>query len=430
VGEGTAVLAVSGGPDSLALLDLMAGSAAELGLALLVAHADHGILPNSAQIAERVRALAAERYGLPCVIGTLGLGAGASETRARSARYACLRRVQDERGARYLVTAHHADDQAETVLLRLLRGSAPAGLAGIPARGPRGLVRPLLPFSRAELRAYVVARDLPFTLDPSNADLQHTRAWVRGRLVPVLEERLGSGARTALLEVARHAGQDCRAWDHALDALPDLALRVTAERFDVARAPLARYDNVLTGRILRAVARRAGLRLGPRAARRLAEFARGAASGRRVELGERLIGEIQFDRVAVARAEPAAAAPVPVVLGAREGRAAFGDIELAWRHEPAPEHVPREGWSTWVADGDPPTVRGLAAGDRVRPLGGVGHRPVRRLLMEARIPRGARAAWPLLARGDDVLWVPGVCRAAAAVPSPGALALRIDARTR
>ncbi|MGH7645086.1 MAG: tRNA lysidine(34) synthetase TilS, partial [Gemmatimonadales bacterium] len=140
---GTAIVAVSGGPDSVALLDLL-HEAALPGIGLVVAHADHGIQPGSAAVAEQVGRLAAS-YGLPFELGRLALGPGASETVARRARYAWLRDVQRRRGVRYLVTAHHRDDQVETVLLRVLRGSGLAGLAGIPARARGGLVRPLLP---------------------------------------------------------------------------------------------------------------------------------------------------------------------------------------------------------------------------------------------------------------------------------------------
>ena len=149
---GIAVLAVSGGPDSLCLLDLLHGLAGAFGLALVVAHVDHGILPDSAAVAARVGAIAG-RYGVPAEIERVELGAGASETRARRARYAALRGVQRRVGGRYLVTAHQADDQIETVLYRLLRGSGIAGLAAIRPVGPSGLVRPLLPFRRAELEA-------------------------------------------------------------------------------------------------------------------------------------------------------------------------------------------------------------------------------------------------------------------------------------
>ena len=128
---GRAVLAVSGGPDSVALLDLMHSVAPERELALVVAHADHGIRTDSRTVGQAVGDLA-QRYGLPFELGELRLGPGATETAARRARYAWLTDVQHRHAARYVVTAHHADDQVETILLRVLKGSGPAGLAGMP----------------------------------------------------------------------------------------------------------------------------------------------------------------------------------------------------------------------------------------------------------------------------------------------------------
>ncbi|HXF96649.1 MAG TPA: tRNA lysidine(34) synthetase TilS, partial [Gemmatimonadales bacterium] len=296
---GTAVVAVSGGPDSVALLDLLAGVAPERGLRLLVAHVDHGIRSESRKVAQAVGRLA-RQYGLPFELGELRLGAGASETVARRARYDWLRWVQGRHGARYLVTAHHRDDQAETVLLRLLRGSAPAGLAGIPARGRQGLVRPLLPFTRAELRAHVEHRGLPVEDDPANRDPRHLRSWVRHRLLPVLAERLGPGVGRDLARVAREAARDRRAWDRVLELLPELAFRIGPDGFTVARPVLAGYDDAVAVAVLRAAARRVGLVLGPRRARRVAALAR-AASGRRIELGSGWVAETVFDRLAVSR---------------------------------------------------------------------------------------------------------------------------------
>ena len=152
------MVAVSGGPDSVALLDLLHTLAPDLGLSLVVAHADHGIQADSGTVGQAVAALA-RRYGLPFELGELRLGSEASETAARRARYAWLAEVQRHRAARYLVTAHHSDDQVETIVLRLLRGSGPAGLAGMPARARGGLVRPLLPFTRRDLVVAVVRGD-------------------------------------------------------------------------------------------------------------------------------------------------------------------------------------------------------------------------------------------------------------------------------
>ena len=423
-GPGTALLAVSGGGDSLALLDLMAALAPELGLALLVAHADHGIAPGSAAIAAGVERQARDRYGLETVVGELGLGAAASETRARTARYRFLRAVQAARGARYLVTAHHADDQAETVLLRVLRGSAPAGLRGIEARGPRGLVRPLLPFRHAELLAHAQAAGLGVVEDPANADPRHLRSWVRVAVLPALRARLGAEADAALAALGRHAAREVRARDAVLDVLPGLAARVVEGRFEVARSALRGYDNVLAGRILRAAAARAALPLMPRAAARLARFAATAASGRRLALGHGVVAEAAFDALVVSRPVPR---PAAVSIEAASGETTFGGFAVAWRLEPAPARVARGGWTTWLPDGGL-ALRAARAGDAVRPVGGVGRRKVSRLLMEARVPRELRERYPVVTRRGDVLWVPGVCRAAVRIPDPGTEAVRIDVR--
>jgi tRNA(Ile)-lysidine synthetase-like protein len=111
-----------------------------------------------------------------------------------------------------------------------------------------------------------------------------------------------------------------------------------------------------------------------------------------------------------------------------EGRAEWGGWEIAWHRDVAGESM-RGGLSTWVPvlSGE---VRAPERGDRILPLGGVGHRPVRRLLMEARVPRVERARYPVLVRSGQVVWLPGVCRAGVDVPEQGAAALRIDVRAR
>src|SRR5207248_3023261 len=158
---------------------------------------------DSGTVGQAVAALA-RRYGLPFELGELRLGPDATETVARRARYAWLAEVQRRRAARYLVTAHHRDDQVETVLLRLLRGSAPAGLAGMPARARGGLVRPLLAFTRDDLVEHVAARGLAVHDDPANRDPKHLRSWVRTVLLPRRARQLvrlaqrSSGRRQAL----------------------------------------------------------------------------------------------------------------------------------------------------------------------------------------------------------------------------------------
>ncbi len=422
-GPARVLLAVSGGADSIAMLDLFAVLGPDLGLEPCVVHADHGIHPDSGRVALMVADLVRDRYGLEVEVGRLSLGAGAGETRARRERYRLFREVQAARGARYLATAHHADDLAETVLMRLLRGSAPAGLAGIPARGPRGLVRPLLWARRADLAAHVRAAGLPSWDDPANADPRHTRSWLRTAVLPVLEARLGAAAVDALVGAARHARREVAAWDAALAQLPGLDVRRVSGGVSVARDALRGYDDALAGRVLRAAARRAGLAFGPAGAERLARFAKGAASGRRLALGAAVEAEASFDRLIIAR--PGAVPPAEV-LGADRGQVSFGPWRFQWTTAAAPAALERGGWTTWLTPGAL-TVRSPSPGDRLAPLGGTGRRRVARLLMEARVPRRLRTGYPVLLRDREVLWIPGVCRAGAAVPEPGSLAVRVDA---
>ena len=418
---GTALVCVSGGADSVALLDLMHEFAPSAGLSLVVAHADHQIRSDSRTVGQTVEGLA-EHYGLPFELGELGLGPDASETVARRARYRWLRDVQQRRGARYLVTAHHRDDQVETVLLRALSGTGPAGLAGIPVRGRGGLVRPLLPFTKRELAAHVAARGLPVHDDPANRDPRHARSWIRVALLPLLDARLGDALPANLLRLGRHAARERRAWDRVLDMLPDLSLRVVAGGFDVARGALARYDAALAAALLGAAARRVGLVLAGQRAQRLAAFAT-KPSGRCLELPGGWVAETAFDRLRVCRGFEQA--PEPVVAAAECGRAVFGEFVVRWEPAPAPPALERSGWTTWVG-GAGWQLRPSQAGDRVLPLGGVGHRPVRRLLMEAQVPRGERGCYPVVARGETIVWVPGICRGAADLPPPGTPAVRLD----
>jgi len=386
---------------------------------------DHGILPAGRPVGRTVKQLA-EKFGLPFEFTELSLGPDATETAARRARYAWLRAVQERRGAKYIVTAHHEDDQVETILLRGLRGSAPAGLAGIAARGRGGLVRPLLPFTRSELLAHVTERGLPVYDDPANRDPRHLRSWVRTTLLPLLTERLGPRLRRDVLAQGRHAAGDRRAWDRMLDLVPDLGLRVEGSGFTVARASVCGYDNALSVALLRAAARRVGLVLGPTRAQRIVALAH-RPSGRRLPLGDGWSAEVAFDQLRVGRdANSAVSCALERVWPTGErGTARFGEFEIAWSPASAPVQIERATWTTWL-DSAAWEVRRPARGDALVPLGGVGHRPVRRLLMEARVPRSARPRYPVVSRGATILWVPGICRSAEGVPAPGTRAVRLD----
>ncbi|MEO6040463.1 MAG: tRNA lysidine(34) synthetase TilS [Croceibacterium sp.] len=176
-------LAVSGGPDSLALM-LLAEAAIPGGFE--VATVDHGLRAEAADECAKVARICAER-AIPCEVLRVDVGQGNLQEQARLARYAALAVWARDRGLTALATGHHADDQAETLLMRLNRASGHAGLGGVRERGAvpgsdLPLVRPLLGFHRAELAVVVAAAGLEAAFDPSNADARFDRVRVRGAL--------------------------------------------------------------------------------------------------------------------------------------------------------------------------------------------------------------------------------------------------------
>lgn len=437
--QGRALVAVSGGVDSVALLGVMHELAPRFGLDLAVAHVDHGILSESADVAEAVLGLAF-RLGVPGYLRSLNLGPGTSETEARGARYEALRSMARDIGARYILTAHHADDQVETVLFRVLQGSGPAGLAGIPSLGRGGLVRPLLPFRKWELRQWVRTRweDTWVHDDETNRSPVVDRSWIRHHLLPSLRDRFGEDVEARVLAVSRQADADRAAWSSLLGALPDLEFQAWDDAVEVARAPLQKYDKELCEALLRALAREIGCVLGPARAARLREAALRAQSGRFVELGHGWVAEIAFGRLRLFRQGSKTTRGRETSPGGDGTRVEWGDEEtgtihwgrwvITWRRQPAGQ-LTRCSLTTWVVGSDA-WVRGPEPGDRLNPLGGVGRRPVSRLLMEGRVPRSKRSAFPVVGCGSDIVWLPGICRAESAAPAPGQLAVRLDASVR
>jgi tRNA(Ile)-lysidine synthase len=245
------LVAVSGGPDSVCLVESLDRLRRTLKIRLAVVHVDHGLRPGSAADARYVRAVAA-RLGLPFHLRELGLGAApagrSSEEWARRHRYKAFTEVMHEIGAERLATAHTRDDNAETVLLRLLTGSGTTGVGGIRHReGP--YVRPLLDVSRDEVEAFCRSLHLRPRLDPTNADPAHAlRNGLRLEGIPALERALGRNvreplARSAALLVADDVEltrQMYAVWDEIYDDTADGVLLDAARLLEVPRVVAAR----------------------------------------------------------------------------------------------------------------------------------------------------------------------------------------------
>lgn len=206
------VVACSGGADSLGLLVL----AHAAGLEPIAVHVDHGLRADSADDAQAV-AHAASRLGVPWQTVRVHVEPGGNlEARARDARYRALAEASEHAGASAILVAHTADDQAETVLINVMRGSGTAGLAGM-ARRQGNVVRPLLHLRRADVRAVVERAGLPIAEDPTNADRRWQRAWIRHDVLPMLE----LGAKRDLVPILVRQAEIFRAESDLLDGLGD-----------------------------------------------------------------------------------------------------------------------------------------------------------------------------------------------------------------
>jgi tRNA(Ile)-lysidine synthase len=223
---GKYVLAVSGGVDSMVLLDVLRLRQA---IELVVAHFDHGIRPDSGED-EKLVAATAKSLALPYVTRQGKLGIGASEAVARKARYAFLEDVRQSHGARAIITAHHQDDLLETVIINLLRGTNRKGLSSL--RSSDDLVRPLLGNTKAELRQYAAEHRLEWREDSTNENEQYLRNYVRKQLMT----KLGSEQRAQLLAIGQQAARLNDVLDRQLASLlpEDVS---TLERTSIIRLP-------------------------------------------------------------------------------------------------------------------------------------------------------------------------------------------------
>ena len=252
------VIAYSGGLDSEVLLHCLAALRGSFGANLLALHVDHGLQDQSQAWSERCASHAAdlgvEFRALRVAVDT-DSGQG-TEAAAREARYAAFR--AELKHGDWLLSAHHKDDQAETLLLNLLRGSGPAGLAGIgevQPFGPAWLVRPLLSYSREELRQYAVAHNLEWIDDPSNEDRSFDRNYLRHEVFPVLQARWPD-ASSRLRQSALLAGEAAL----LLDQLADSDLRSLGARADrLSVTGLRALDEERQRNVLRYTVRELGL---------------------------------------------------------------------------------------------------------------------------------------------------------------------------
>jgi tRNA(Ile)-lysidine synthase len=360
-------LGLSGGVDSVALLHVLHSLKGKERYSLRAIHVHHGLSPNAGEWARfcrtHCRGLAVPLTVCRVKVAKQGKGL---EAAAREARYAAFRKVPCD----ILVLAHHMDDQAETVLMNLLRGAGLRGASGMPARsrlGDRVLLRPFLGISRKNIIAYARAQALDWIEDESNADESLTRNFVRRRLGPLLESRFPRWRES----LARAAGHFAEA---ELDAKALLREFLAAQGLRApSEAKLVEMLKQLTSGGARTLVEHDGMRLrvyrgklAIEAASKIADFTPLSWNGEK-----RL--------------------PIPALGGELRLRAARG-----------------RGINAALLKGKSCVIRLRSGGERLQPDARRPRRALKNLFQEAGVPPWERSRTPLLFCGDDLVWVPGL----------------------
>ncbi len=440
-------VAVSGGADSTALLRALAVASAELGIVLSVLHVHHGIRGAEADADAAFVAALAAQLDLPCEVIRVDAPAYAAtekaslETAARNLRYGIFRKILGVNQSDALATAHTLDDQAETVLMKLLRGAWTEGLGGIhPVLAEQGsatgrIVRPLLAVRRAEIEAYLHALAQDWREDASNRDPAHTRNRVRHHLLPVLreynpnlDEQLARMATLARDEEAYWQGEMARLLPMLL--LPGRPVRGGGRSVATASGAasvgmdaqrLLAYPVAARRRVLRVAAEQLGASLDFAHTEALLGLLEGSGtgsrSGRRLQLAEGVYAErsarelrlewVASEAEAHSTAYPTYTLPIPGVVEAE----AYGLRFTATAELPS-------GSKTLPAA----TVRAWQPGDRVTLEHARGSKKVKEVLDRMRVQGRERQRWPMVVWQGRVVWLQG---AAVAVTPEDAPQVRI-----
>lgn len=407
------IVAFSGGPDSLALLWAAAQLTPERARPL-AAHLDHALDPGSAARAEHAAGLA-RRLGIPChcerrPVPELRRPGEAIEAAARRVRYAFLEEVATAADADAILTAHHRDDQVETVLLRIAHGSGWAGLAAIDARNGR-ILRPLLALPKRCLLEALSEAGLTGLIDPGNADPHLLRNRLRRRVMPRLTADTPQLPRSLvrIAEAARAArGRLARRFD------PVLAPRRESPGASLDVAALRTLPRELVVWALGRLHRMAGAGGAPPAPA-IDELMRQLgreATATRCDCGDGWRWEVRQDRLWLEPAMPVRPFRYTFTVPGRVWIAEIGQTlrvgpaePAAWMFRGAPDRV---GLALPLHPGDSVVVRTRQPGDRLRPLGAPGRRRLKEVLIDHGVPRRERDRLPLLVVGERIAWVPGV----------------------
>jgi tRNA(Ile)-lysidine synthase len=416
------VVAVSGGPDSVCLLHILHTLKEELGMGLLAAHYDHGLRPGEDASETRFVASLAESMSLPFETektGSLLRRKTASlEEAARNARYRFLEKVRKKHRAQKIALAHQLNDQAETVLMRLLRGSGPSGLGGIPPCRDQVIIRPLIEINRKEVEAYISAQNLSYVIDSSNLQASFLRNRIRLDLLPLLDkyqprlvERLAETADILRME-DEYLEQIVGAWvDGESETSPEGTLSVSLRSFLDLPPPLKRRAvRHLIERVKKDLRR-----IGSEHVRSVLAMAEGEKPQSSLDLPGNLCVQRTYERLIFKSGSTKKPAPFEYLIP-KQGVFPLKKIGRILSLEEITVTGPQRPKSTrWTAHVDaekvryPLRVRNFRPGDRFVPLGMKGHKKIKDFFVDRKVPTAERHTTPIVFSEDTPVWICG-CR--------------------
>jgi tRNA(Ile)-lysidine synthase len=420
-GGDTVLVGVSGGPDSVCLLDILHKLADELKISLIVSHYNHGLRPGEDESETLFVRELAKKLNLPCVTGkappSLGKKRASIEERARNERYHFLEKVRAKRRAQKIALGHNLDDQAETIIMRLLRGSGPSGLTGIPPCRDTTIIRPLIEVGRREIERYLKARELNYVTDSSNLKTDHLRNKVRLELMPLLDQH-----QPQLAHLLGQTADILREEDAYLERISEawLSREAVLKPDNSTQIPISSFLNLpvaLRRRVTRQSIGRAKHDLRRiswdhvESILRLAHSEKPQAS---IHLPGRLNVKRNYDYLIVSSGEGRKPRPFSHTLHA----SGVYRIKEIGRTISIAEVKNRKGLDlhqspyTAFLDADkmryPLKLRSFKPGDRFVPFGMTGHKKLKDFFVDNKVPAKMRYSTPLLCCDDTIVWVSGL----------------------
>jgi tRNA(Ile)-lysidine synthase len=417
----TVVVAVSGGPDSVCLLDVLSRIAPGLGASLVIAHYNHCLRPSEDESESAFLQELSLAYGLPLETGLWEqgpvAGMGSREDQARKARYAFLHEVLSRRKAERIAVGHNLNDQAETLLIRLLRGSGPQGLSCMRPAGPGFLIRPLLDVSREEILAYLEDRELRYMVDSSNMSGQYLRNKIRLRLIPLLEE-IQPAAVSVLSRVASIMREDeefilRQAEEHfertamrgsqsalslsvkdLLTIHPALAKRVLRRGIEAVKGDLASVGTVHLDAVL--------------------QLAQGSDPSGEICLPHGIRIRREYERLCLEREDEEGCGVTPLViegpgvytLDSPPAQVSVEEMDTSQRRFSTPSRL--EAYLDADKIDYPIKVRSVLPGDRFVPMGMSRPKRLKEFFIDCKVPKRKRPCIPLFESAGTIVWVGGM----------------------